>query len=88
MAEMDPGFRRDDDEDRLLPIPKTTRKGIRGMARAPLPEMRNPGRGAAGVSSPVEEDGSGVCIIKGGEGDDANPIVLLSRIKRNRYLAN
>ena len=29
-------------------------------------EMRNPGRGEAGVSSPVDKDGSHVCIIKGG----------------------
>jgi hypothetical protein len=87
MAEMDPGFRRDDDEDRLLPIPKTTRKGILGVACLPFRKMRNPGRGAAGVSSPVEEDGS-VFASSRGEGDDANPTVLLSRIKRNRYLAN
>jgi len=28
--------------------------------------MRNPGRGVAGVSSPVEEDGSVLCTVEGG----------------------
>ena len=67
MAEMDPGFRWDDDEERLLPIPKTTWKGILGVARVPLRKCETPAGGLAGVSSPVEEDGSGVCIIKGGK---------------------
>ena len=66
MAEMDPGFHRDDDEDRLLPIPKTTRKGILGMARVPFRKCETPAGGRPGFRAPSKKTEAVFASSRGG----------------------